>query len=112
MERCTHCKAQVQSALRTLRMLLWRWRQGGQDLVMIQVPWLNPTGKVSVYRVPKRFGHSRTFNSSLPNATLAGVSMGIKVAGMKAQAGHTFTLISNARYILSGYNLAIMPKNL
>ena len=98
MEKCTHCKDQVQSVLRTSRMSLWRWRQGGRDLVLSQAPWSNPTGKVSLYKVPKRYSHSRTFNSSLPNATLAGVSMGIKVAGMKAQAGHAFTLISNARY--------------
>ena len=87
--------------LRTSHMLRWRWRQGGQDFVMSQAPWLNPTGRVSVYKVPKRFSHARTFNSSLPTAPFPGVSLGIKVSGMKAQAqaGHMFTLISNTRYI-------------
>ena len=76
---------------------------GGRDFVLSQAPWSKPMGKACVYQVPKRYSHSHTFNSSHPTASLAGVSLGIRTSemGARAQAGQTFTLTSDAHYILS-----------
>ena len=73
--------------------------RGGQDLILSQAPWSNPTGRMSIYKVPKRHSHFRTFSSFLPTAALAGVKLEVKAPESRApaQAGHTFKLISSAR---------------
>ena len=54
MEKRTHGQAQAQSMLRTLRMLLWRWRQGGRDLVMESSPLVDSDGESEHIQGPKQ----------------------------------------------------------
>ena len=80
-------------------MWLWRLKQGGRGLVMSQAPWLNPTGTLCAYRMPKDCRCSHTSNLLLPTASLAGVSFGVGAPELATptQVKQTFQLRSSPR---------------